>query len=225
MPILCKSHLSEKIVYTREMVVEIARCKHDLIYFADTYCSKILHNYRKDILKSFVDNRFNVIKNLNETDETDESLCVFTMWIFLFNLDKTIAVFDIDNELSKKSANRFKNLYENLPIWLRCAVTEYNTYQITSEHQTKIFFRKMSEVYMCGECVNLLICNNLAFVDKHDADNFWKSQFPTIYCQGSAIVVSPPNGTDNIFYDLYKDSEEGKSCFVCKKIDSRKEDN
>lgn len=66
-------------------------------------------------------------------------------------------------------------------------------------------------------------CDEFAFVPNQLADEFWASNLPTISTGGRCIIVSTPNGTGNLFYQLWKDANDGNLDFPFKpfKVDWR----
>lgn len=63
-------------------------------------------------------------------------------------------------------------------------------------------------------------CDELAFVPKHDADDFWSANYPTISASKTAkiIVISTPNGTFNLFHTLCSDAKRKKNSFFFTKV-------
>ena len=53
---------------------------------------------------------------------------------------------------------------------------------------------------------NCVILDEFAFLNKNVADKLFTSMYPTISSSknGKFIVVSTPNGTDNLYYDIWQ---------------------
>ena len=57
-----------------------------------------------------------------------------------------------------------------------------------------------------GFSCNCVICDEFAFLQKNLADKLFTSMYPTISSSknGRFIIVSTPNGTDNLYYDIWQ---------------------
>lgn len=63
---------------------------------------------------------------------------------------------------------------------------------------------------------NCVICDEFAFLNKNVADKLFTSMYPTISSSknGKFIIVSTPNGTDNLYYEIWQQAnskEVGKN--------------
>jgi hypothetical protein len=72
-----------------------------------------------------------------------------------------------------------------------------------------------------GSSVNCLILDELAFIDNHLVENFWRSVYPIISSskKSKIFIASTPNGTDNLFYELYSGAMEGKNDWRAERVD------
>lgn len=66
-----------------------------------------------------------------------------------------------------------------------------------------------------------LILDELAFIDNHMVTEFWRSVYPIISSsqKSKIFIASTPNGTDNLFYELYKGGEKGGNGWTCERVD------
>jgi phage FluMu gp28-like protein len=57
-----------------------------------------------------------------------------------------------------------------------------------------------------GTTVNVLILDEFAFLNKSIADKLFTSVYPVVSSSknGKVIIVSTPNGKNNLYYDLWK---------------------
>ena len=65
-----------------------------------------------------------------------------------------------------------------------------------------------------------LILDELAFIEPHLVDDFWKSVYPIVSSskKSKIFIASTANGTDNLFYKLYAGAEQGDNSWACDKI-------
>jgi len=65
-----------------------------------------------------------------------------------------------------------------------------------------------------------LILDELAFIEPHLVDDFWKSVYPIVSAskKSKIFIASTANGTENLFYKLYSGAESGDSNWAYDKI-------
>jgi hypothetical protein len=99
-------------------------------------------------------------------------------------------------------------------------VKEYNAHSVIFDNGCKILARATSPNAIRGETVNLLILDEFAFVDQHVADPFYTSNYPTLSStDGQCIIISTPNGTGNLFFDLWQKAQRGENTYVPIRVD------
>jgi len=102
-------------------------------------------------------------------------------YVFAKNLKKGTKIFEF--KLLKK--HRFK--------------TKEKVYEFLEIADTHTYY---ANNILCHQC---LILDELAFIQNHIVDQFWKSVYPIISSskKSKIFVASTPNGTNNLFYELY----------------------
>lgn len=100
--------------------------------------------------------------------------------------------------IEKKEINNNKKVYEFLEI------ENTHTYFVNG--------------ILCHQC---LLLDELAAVAPEIAKQFWASSYPVISASKKAKVftMSTPNGTDNLFYELWDDASKGKNSWHPERID------
>jgi hypothetical protein len=66
-----------------------------------------------------------------------------------------------------------------------------------------------------------LVLDELAFIDNHLVESFWKSVYPIISSskKSKIFIASTPNGTGNLFHELYSNAIRGKNNWCASRID------
>tara|TARA_R100001594_G_scaffold104455_1_gene139053 strand:- start:181 stop:1554 length:1374 start_codon:yes stop_codon:yes gene_type:complete len=110
--------------------------------------------------------------------------------------------------------------YEELPNWLKPPVKEYAKTSMTLENGSKIGITTTTGTAARGQSVNCLVIDEMAFIEPHLVEEFWKSVFPIITSskKSKVFVCSTANGTDNLFYKLYHGAIEGENGWAHDKI-------
>lgn len=214
--------------YTAEMIKELARCSKNLWEFLKYI--KIIeldrgrqsfrpYKFQKKMFKQFMENRHNICLCSRQSGKT--TVCgIYALWFAIFNKDKFIAIASNKGASAKDVLSRIKQMYEELPNWLKPGVKEYNKFSVEFENGSKIVVGATSKDTFRGRSINLLILDEFAFVSPGMASDFWMANYPALAAsdQSKILIISTPNGIGNIFYNLYTDAERGKNSFKPMKV-------
>lgn len=116
---------------------------------------------------------------------------------------------------------RVQLAYEELPGWLKPGVEEYGKTSAVFTNGSRISISTTTGSAIRGTSLNLLIVDEMAFIENHLVEEFWKSVYPTISRAKTSkvLIASTPNGKGNLFYKLYSGAEKGNNGFHPSKIE------
>jgi hypothetical protein len=205
-----------KVEYTPEMLQEYIKCSQDPIYFAQKYYHIIsthngkgkqlmqLYDFQKTIVKSFVNNRHNILCAARQVGKSTIS-CMYILWITFFTKDYTVAVLANKQRAATELMDDIKNAYYEMPDWLKPGQKEWNELNIEFDNGSKIIAAATSKDAIRGQSINLLYVDEFAHLPANIADEFWTAILPTIGGdEGRVIIVSTPNGAAGLYYDLWR---------------------
>jgi hypothetical protein len=209
--------------YTEEQIKEYQRCAADPIYFAETYVRILsvdfgeipftLYDFQRGMINEFNDRRFNICKLPRQCGKSTTSVA-FILWYSLFNPAKTIGILANKGELAQEILGRLQLAYELLPFWLQQGCVTYNKRSMELENGSKIIATSSSGSAARGMSFSLIFLDEFAFVPPNDAEDFFRSVYPTISSGSDTkmIIVSTPKGM-NHFYKMWTEAKEGRSSF------------
>jgi hypothetical protein len=201
--------------YTPEMIKEIAKCKKNIIHFASNYFfivnvdegrQKIkLHNFQKRILKSLMENRFNILLASRQIGKTT-LMTIYALWVALFEEDQRILIVANKEQTAKMILKRIKTAFEMMPNFVKAGAVEYGQTNITLSNGSSIGISTTSSDAGRGESVNCLVLDELAFLDYGLLESFWRSVYPIISSakKSKILAASTPNGIGNLFHNLWE---------------------
>lgn len=209
-----------KLPYTIEHLEEYERCKKDIFYFAENYYYILdldkgqvkikLRDYQKEILMSFIDHRNSIV---NATRQSGKSTCfeIFVCWYVLFHADKGVAILANKAMSSLNILRKIKNAYELLPLWIQSGVKSWNKGQIELENGCRVIASATSSSAIRSFSINVLIIDEMGFVQNTIWSEFFASVYPTISSSKTSktIFVSTPNGM-NHFWRYWKGATEDR---------------
>lgn len=218
----------KKIAYDQTMLMTYMKCAKHIEYFAENFYYIIAKNgkeliklrpYQKHMLETFQKELNIIIISARQSGKTT-TIGVYALWYAMYNKDKTIAVLANKADTAKSILLEIKEAYESLPEYLKPGIKEYNAYSVIFDNGCKILAKATSPNALRGESVHLLLLDEFAFVEQHIADAFFTSNYPTLSAtNGQCIIVSTPNGTGNLYYDLWQKAQRKENTFCPIKVD------
>lgn len=209
--------------YTPEQLQEYKKCMEDPLYFAETYVTIMsvdfgqipftLYDFQRDMIKNFREERFNICKLPRQCGKSTTSVA-FILWFILFNPGKMVGILANKGELAQEILGRLQLAFESLPFWLQQGAHAYNKRSLHLENGSKVIATSSSGSAARGMSFSLLFLDEFAFVPPNDAEDFFRSVYPTISSGADTkmIVVSTPKGM-NHFYKMWMEAKERRSNF------------
>lgn len=216
--------------FTPEMIKELDKCKTNILHFAENHFYIVnldvgrvkikLHAYQKRILRSLRDNRFVCLLSSRQAGKTTV-MTIYCLWLACFQNDQRILLVANKEETAKEIFARIRLAYENLPNFLKPGVTEYGKTAMGLANGSRISISTTSSDAGRGSSVNVLVIDELAHIDNNMVETFWSAVYPIISSskKSKIFVASTPNGTGNLFYQLYTDGMEGKNNWKTERVD------
>ena len=221
---------SARFEYTPEMVKHLKKAKQNLLYFAENFFYIVnldtgrqtidLRRCQKRALRKMRDSRFVVLLASRQCGKTT-MMTIYALWNACFNDDQRILIVANKEGTAIEIFQRIRLAYEELPNWLKPGVKEYGKTSMTLSNGTRIGISTTTGTAARGQSVNCLILDELAFIDSHLVDPFWKSVYPIISSskKSKIFIASTPNGTENLFHKLYSGAESGSNGWTPERID------
>jgi hypothetical protein len=219
-----------QIKWTPQMIEEIKTCNKKILHFAENYFfittldegkQKIeLRKYQKRLLKAFANNRFNVVLSSRQSGKTT-TITIYALWMVCFQNDKRITIVANKEDTAKEVFARIKMAFEQLPLWMKPSVKSWRKDGFQLENDSAITVSSTSSAGPRGSSSNLLIIDEMAHCQPDLMRELWKSAIPIISSskKSQLVIISTPNGVDNKFYDLYKQSQEPNSEWHLERVD------
>ncbi len=221
---------SARFEYTSGMVRQLKKASTNLLYFAENFFYIInldtgrqtisLHKCQKRALRKMRDNRFIILLASRQCGKTT-MMTIYALWNACFNDDQRVLIVANKEGTAIEIFQRIRLAYEELPNWLKPGVKEYGKTSMTLTNGTRIGISTTTGTAARGQSVNCLILDELAFIDTHLVEPFWKSVYPIISSskKSKIFIASTPNGTENLFYKLYTGADTGGNGWTPERID------
>jgi len=215
--------------YTEAEIKEFDKCTKNILHFAENYFfilkvgkgkEKIkLYKAQKRALKKMMDNPYFALLASRQIGKST-LMTIYILWMANFFPDQRILLVANKEATAIEIFSRVRMAYELLPNWLKSPVVEYAKTSMELENGSRISITTTTGTAARGQSVSVLIIDECAFIEPHLMEPFWASVFPIVSSAPDAKVFmcSTPNGTGNLFYDIYTGAVEGTNEWAHDKI-------
>ncbi len=219
-----------------EKLLELAKCKVDIIYFAENYCyindSQTyetslfkLWDFQKDFVNlTTTQKRIIVLKGRQLG--ISWTVALVGLHRILFNNNANVLMLSKGETEAQSLVGKSKFMYERLPTWMRDwrpikgrsggNKKELEVEKVNSKdevtHHGKIMALPATEDAGRSETGSLVIADEWAFHPY--ASKNWGALNPTIARAGDFIGVSTANGLGNFYHQMWIGAENGKNGFL-----------
>lgn len=216
--------------WTPQMMRDLKKSKRNILFFAENFFHIVnldrgkekisLYKCQKKVLRSLRDNRFVCLLASRQIGKTT-LLTIYCLWIACFQDDQRILIVANKEQTAINIFRRVRMAYEMLPNYLKPGVVEYGKTSMILSNGSSVGISTTSSDAGRGDSCNVLILDELAFIDDHLVQDFWRSVYPIISSskKSKIFIASTPNGTDNLFHQLYSTAEKGESNWKAERVD------
>lgn len=167
-----------------------------------------LYPFQTKTLQELIQHRFNIILKSRQMG-ISTLVAAYALINMLFRNNYKVLVIATSQEVAKNLVHKVKVMYEKLPSWMKTTVIDDNKLQLSFKNGSSVKAVSSSPTAGRSEALSLLIIDEAAFIDS--IDEIWTSAQLTLATGGDAILLSTPNGVDNLFHKLWVQAEEGKT--------------
>ena len=215
--------------YTPDMLADLKKCAVNILHFAENFFYIVsldegkqtidLHLCQKRVLRKMRDNRFFILLASRQIGKTT-LMTIYALWVACFQKDQSILIVANKEGTAIEIFRRIRLAYEELPNWLKPGVVEYAKTSMALANGCRIGISTTTGTAARGQSINVLILDELAFIESHLVDEFWKSVYPIVSSskKSKIFIASTANGTGNLFHNLYSGAEIGRNGWASDKI-------
>lgn len=128
---------------------------------------------------------------------------IFILHFILFNIDKNVLILGNRYRTSKDILDKFKEIYYQLPFFLKPGVVKWNEAEVCLDNGCKIKAESTTEKSGIGMSIHCCLMDEFAHVAPNILDKFYNNLLPVIAgTKGRVLITSTQNGY-NLFYRLW----------------------
>ncbi len=209
-----------------QVLLEYARCYNDTSYALKTYLQTYDNTQSKYVPLELFNDQVTLV---NDYDNYEENIAlkyrqagvstVTSAWVskrlVFARKEKPEKILIIANKMDTavEMANKIRSFVDQWPKWLGVNFSvEKNAqrhFKLTNQCEVKAV--ATSKDALRGYTPTILIFDEAAYINADD--DFWSACMASLSTGGKVIVISTPNGFDQIYYSIYNQSVKGINDF------------
>lgn len=205
----------QKEKYTKEQVIELARCAADPKYFIREHCwiqhptkgrmKFDLFDYQEELLDTYHDYKYSIALISRQMGKSTAA-AAYLLWYSMYVPDQTILIAAHKYSGAQEIMSRIRFAYETLPDHLRAGAVSYNKGSIEFDNGSRIVAQATTDNTGRGMSISLAYLDEFAFVRPSIAREFWTALSPTLSTGGKCIITSTPNQDDDQFAQIWREA-------------------
>jgi len=195
---------------------EYLKCAKDPAYFFAKYCivqhpikGEILFDpfeFQQDTLNDFLTKRLNIV--LKSRQMGLSTLCaLLSLWLMTFKKGQQILIIATKLKVATNIIRKVELAHRRLPSFLKLEALENSKTAIGFVNGSLVKAESATEDAGRSESISLLIIDEMAWIGADRVDTIWSSAQSTITTGGKCIILSTPNGSGNLFHQIWVNSK------------------
>jgi len=205
-----------------QKLIEIAKCIKDPVYAIENYLETFdqtqkgyvrfkLFPKQKELIKAYKDERFNIVMKPRQAGVSTTTAAYIAVMSALSdpNNPQRILILANKQETAIEFLKKVKDFTSQIPTWMNVWSnndswfdSEKNSakhYRLTNGSEVKAVATSMDALR--GYTPSLLVMDEAAYIE--GGDEVYAAAQPALSTGGRAILISTPNGMDQLYYKTY----------------------
>jgi hypothetical protein len=206
----------------KSLILEYAKCSANPTYVIESYFETFdktqegyvpfnLFEKQKTLIKNYQENRFNIVLKYRQAGISTVTAAYAAVVAGFASKDNPERILILANkqETAIEFQNKIINFIKQLPEWVGITFDKSSQKHVKLSNGSEIKSVATSLDAMRGYTPTLMILDEAAFIE--GGQSLWTACLASIGTGGNAILISTPNGLDEIYYEAYEGSIRGKN--------------
>lgn len=226
---------------THEEEAEFNVCAEDINYFVEKYCKFLtddgritvkLRDYQEEALGILSEEEWIQALNNGEGDYGPKNrdiiwmasrqvgktttISAFFAWYLCFHTDRNLAILANKQTTATEIVDKVMKVFRGLPFFLKPGIISGGATGMRLDNGCMLLSQATTKTAQIGFTIHILYMDEFAHIHPNIVGSFWRSVYPTLSASkiSQCIITSTPDGTENLFYDIWDKSIKGKNSFI-----------
>jgi hypothetical protein len=208
----------------KDILLEYAKCSKSPSYTIESYFETFdktqegfvpfkLFDEQKRLIYNYENNRFNLVKKYRQAGISTVTAAYSSVKISFAPSDNPERILILANkqETAIEFLTKITGFIKQLPKWVGVTFVKSSQKHVKFSNGSEIKAVATSPDALRGYTPTLLIMDEAAFIEGGQA--LWSACLAAIGTGGAAILISTPNGLDEIYYEVYEGAINGTNKF------------
>lgn len=211
----------------QELLQEYAKCAVDPVYFAEKYCqvfdqtsggykSFVLFEKQKELIKAYQNHRFNIVLKPRQAGVSTTSALYCAHTILFADPEKPEKILIVANKLqtAQEFLKKVKSFITSAPEWMFNISTDLiknNDGYVEMYNGSAAKAVATSEDALRGFTPTIMVMDEAAFIER--GAEVWTAALPALSTGGKGLLISTPNGMDELYYKIYDGAKSKNNNF------------
>jgi len=215
-----------------QKLIEIAKCKQDPIYAIENYLETEdrtqggyvkfkLFPKQKELINAYKEHHHNIVMKPRQAgiSTTTAAYIAILVALALKESPEKILIAANKQETAKEFLKKIKDFVSQLPDWMDIYrphksdswfdKEKNSNHHIKLNNGCEIKAVASSKDALRGYAPSYIIIDEAAFIEGDRGVEFYSAAQPSLATGGRSIIISTPNGHEELYYKTYKMAEEG----------------
>lgn len=149
------------------------------------------------------------------------TIAAYFAWYMCFHNDRNLAILANKQATAFEIVNKVTDVFKGLPFFLKPGIINIGAGGMRLDNGCYLTSQATTKTAQIGFTIHVLYADEFAHIQPSIADDFWRSIYPTLASSeiSQCIISSTPNGTENIFFEIWDKSQKGKNSFMSIRVD------
>jgi hypothetical protein len=173
---------------------EFQKCKNDPVYFINTYVKLDnlerpikLYDHQEKLIQQYQLNKFTICTAPRGSGKTIVGIA-YILHYMLFNYGVSVGMVSATQAMARQKLNKLKEMYRNLPKWLRCGVIKDTDSLLVLGNYSLAMMERYSNSPLSDSSYDLIFIDQFSSIDKKFL-NFWNINSPRVFSRRTTKII------------------------------------
>jgi len=149
------------------------------------------------------------------------TIAAYFAWYLCFHNDRNLAILANKQATAFEIVNKVTDVFKGLPFFLKPGIVNIGSGGMRLDNGCFLTSQATTKTAQIGFTIHVLYADEFAHIQKGIAESFWRSVYPTLASSeiSQCIISSTPNGTENVFFDIWDKAQRLENSFMSIRVD------
>ena len=168
-----------------------------------------------------VDNKSHTYYSNDIKSHNTTTISAYFAWYMCFHNDRNLAILANKQATAWEIVNKVTDVFKGLPFFMKPGIVTAGAGGMRLDNGCFLTSQATTKTAQIGFTIHVLYADEFAHIQHNIANDFYRSVYPTLASSevSQCIISSTPNGTENIFFEIWDKSQKKQNSFMSIRVD------